>query len=104
MYSAFEDLHASSKCRHNYSVPVGHFLPGHLPFYTPPPRLTFIQLGTDIQEVLKVKSFSEPRLIVIVNKSNASLAQGFIAAEKELLFQIDNFSISEGIISLIATY
>ena len=32
------------------------------------------------------------------------LAQGFVAAEKELLFEIDNFSISEGIVSLIATY
>lgn len=65
---------------------------------------TFIQPGTDIQEVLKLKSFSEPRLIIFVNKSNPSLAQGFIAAEKELLFEIDNFSISEGIVSLIATY
>ena len=64
----------------------------------------FIQPGTDIQEVLKLKTFSESRLIIYVNKSNPSLAQGFIATEKELLFEIDNFSISEGIVSFIATY
>lgn len=53
----------------------------------------FMQPGTDIQEVLKGKTFSEPRLIIFVNKSNPSLslAQGFIAAENELLFEIDNF-------------
>ena len=41
MYSAFEDLHASSKINVAIIIqfPVGHFLPGHLPFYTPPPRL-----------------------------------------------------------------
>ena len=44
-------------------------------------HVNFIQPGTDIQEVLKLKSFSEPRLIIFVNKSNPSLAQGFIAAE-----------------------
>ena len=32
------------------------------------------------------------------------LAQGFIVAEKELLFEIANFSISEGIVSLMAAY
>ena len=64
---------------------------------------TFSQPGTDIQEVLNLKGFSEPRLIIFVNKSNPSLAQGFIAAEKELLFEIDNFLISEGIVSIIAT-
>ena len=64
--------------------------------------ITLIQPGTDIQVVLKLKT--EPRLIIFVNKSNPMLAQGFVAAEKELLFEIDNFSISEGIVSLIATY
>ena len=66
--------------------------------------LYLIQPGTDIQEVLKLKTFLEPCLIIFVNKSNPTLAQGFVAAEKELLFEIDNFSISEGIVSLIATY
>ena len=36
MYSAFEDLQNVAII---IQFPVGHFLPGHLPFYTPPPRL-----------------------------------------------------------------
>ena len=31
-------------------------------------------------------------------------AQGFIVAEKDVLFEVDGFNLLEGIISLIATY
>ena len=39
-----------------------------------------------------------------MNKANPSLTQGFVAAEKELLFEVSDFTVTEGIISLIATY
>lgn len=67
-----------------------------------PPSLK--QAGTYIQNVLKGKVYTEPRLIIFVNKTNPSLTQGFIAAERELLFEVNEFSIAEGIISLLATY
>lgn len=67
----------------------------------------FMQPGTDIQEVLKVKTFSEPRLIIFVNKSNPthhSVWLKGLSRQRTNSFSKDNFSISEGIISLIATY
>ena len=58
----------------------------------------------DVQSVLKEKAYTEPRLLIFLNKANPSLTQGFVAAEKELLFEVSDFTVTEGIISLIATY
>lgn len=54
--------------------------------------------------MLKEKAYTEPRLVIFLNKANPSLTQGFVAAEKELLFEVSDFTVTEGIISLIATY
>ena len=54
--------------------------------------------------MLKGKAYTEPRLLIFLNKANPSLTQGFVAAEKELLFEVSDFAVTEGIISLIATY
>ena len=41
-----------------------------------------------------------------MDKSNltSAHAQGFIIAEKEMLFEIPSFTVAEGIISILATY
>ena len=63
-----------------------------------------LQPGTELQEVLKEKAFSEPRLIIFVNEQDMKNAQGFIIAEKQVLFEVDSFTLTDGLISLIASY
>ena len=57
----------------------------------------------DVQIVLKEKWFPEPRLIIFADVGS-STAQGFIVAEKQILFEVDDFSVIKGITCLIVTY
>ena len=43
----------------------------------------------------------EPRLVIFTNGENS---QGYVVAEKEVIFEVDGFSVLEGLISLIASY
>lgn len=63
-----------------------------------------LQPGTNIQTVLKQKWFTEPRLVIFANKSDLTTAQGFVCAEKLLFFEVTEFSVISGIVSLIAAY
>ena len=67
--------------------------------------LQFImQPGTSLDVVLHEKSFPEPRLIIFSDENRVREAQAFIIAEKEVLFEIDSFSVCDALISLIAAY
>ena len=69
------------------------------------PSLQFImQPGTSLDVVLHEKSFPEPRLIIFSDENRVKEAQAFIIAEKEVLFEIDNFSVCDALTSLIAAY
>ena len=63
-----------------------------------------MQSGTSLDVVLHGKSFPEPRLIIFSDENRVKEAQAFISAEKEVLFEIDNFSVCDALISLIAAY
>ena len=54
-----------------------------------------------LQHILNEKVFNEPRLIMFKNGLNP---QGLIVAEKTELFEVDQFTISVGMISLLAAY
>lgn len=54
--------------------------------------------------ILKDKTFPEPRLAIFCTEGSGEAMQGFITAEKSITLDIDDFSISEGILSLIALY
>ena len=45
----------------------------------------------------------EPRLIIFTDEKRLRF-EGIIASEKEVLIKIDNFSILDGLVTLIATY
>lgn len=55
----------------------------------------------DLEIVAAEKGFPEPRLLLIKQEK---MHQGFIIAEKEILFEVDNFSIVDGITTLLASY
>ena len=55
----------------------------------------------DLDDIIKTKAFPEPRLIIL--KSNSAM-QGFIATEESVVFEVDDFTVIEGITSYIATY
>ena len=58
-----------------------------------------------MQGILKENVFPEPRLVVLsAEKGNWNCVQGFVVVERELMFKVENFSMLEGIVSLIATY
>ena len=63
-----------------------------------------MQPGTSLDVVLHEKSFPEPRLIIFSDENRVKEVQAFIIAEKEVLFEIDNFSVCDALISLIAAY
>ena len=46
----------------------------------------------------------EPRLVIFVNEQDIRNAQGFIIAEKQVLFEVDSFTLTDGLLSLIASY
>ena len=43
-------------------------------------------------------------MVFSAEKGNWNRAQGFVVVERELMFKVENFSMLEGIVSLIATY
>ena len=47
------------------------------------------------------KGFPEPRLLMIGQDKNR---QGFIVAEKQVLLEVEDFSILEGLITLLCSY
>ena len=50
-------------------------------------------------------TYSEPRLVLFLSDSeDAAISQGLIVAEKNILFEITDFSIIDGLISHLATY
>lgn len=55
----------------------------------------------DLDDIMKTKAFPEPRLIIL--KTNSAM-QGFIVTEESVVFEVDDFTVIEGITSLIATY
>ena len=48
-----------------------------------------------------MKAFSEPRHVVFLTEDNVQNGQGFVIAEKTILYEVDNFSVCEGIVALI---
>lgn len=93
MHFYFVNMHGGSEgeeIRHLWS----HIVKTHFIF--------LLQPGTELQEILEEKTFSEPRLIIFTNEQDA--AQGFIVAEKQVLFEVEGFTVVEGLISLIASY
>ena len=54
--------------------------------------------------MLQEKVFAEPRLIIFVSMAHPEAAQGFVIAEKEILLQINNFTVIRELIILIAIY
>ncbi len=63
-----------------------------------------MQHGISIADVLKTNSFTEPRLVIFTSKIENSSTQGFILAEKTLFFEVPEFTVVNGIVSLIAAY
>ena len=63
-----------------------------------------MQPGTAIEEIYNMKSFPEPRLIIFAQKQDIKEAQRFIVAEKQILFEVDSFTVVDGLVSLIASY
>ena len=51
--------------------------------------------GTNVEDLLKQKGFPEPRLIIF---------EGFVVAEKRILYKIDDFTILKGMTQLSAAY
>ena len=59
-----------------------------------------LQAGTDMAEILKKPAFAEPRLVIFRGDS----PQGFVVAEKEIVFEVTQFCVCDGIVSLLASY
>ena len=51
--------------------------------------------------MLNEKTFNEPRLAVF---RGGSRDQGYIVAEKAMLFEVTDFNVTEGLVSLLASY
>ena len=51
-----------------------------------------------------MKVFPEPRLLIFARQGTMEGAKGLVAAEKHVLFEIDDFTVIKGLILLIATY
>lgn len=60
--------------------------------------------STDIDTVIVDSSFPEPRLVLFEGDTGSTITQGFIVAEKNVIFEITNFSVFEGLVLLLATY
>ena len=43
-----------------------------------------------------MKVFPEPRLLIFARESSMEESKGLVAAEKQVLFEIDNFTITTG--------
>lgn len=68
--------------------------------------MKFNQSTRDIDEVISENTFSEPRLVLFITdlSSDDIISQRFIVAEKNLVFKVTNFTIEEGLVSLLAAY
>ena len=51
-----------------------------------------------------MKVFLEPRVLIFIRESGMEDSKGFVVAEKQVLFEIDNFTITTGLTSLPAAY
>ena len=51
-----------------------------------------------------MKVFPEPRLLIFTRESSMEESKGLVAAEKQVLFEIDNFTITTGLTLLLAAY
>ena len=61
--------------------------------------------GTELEVVLKEKNFPEPWIIFVNDQlQEAKNAQGFIIAEKQVVFEVDTFTLVDGLTSLLASY
>lgn len=51
-------------------------------------------------------TFSEPRLIMFRSDDGTTeeISQGFVVSEKNIVFEITNYSVIDGLISLLASY
>ena len=50
-----------------------------------------------------MKVFPEPRLLIFARQGTMEGAKGLVAAEKHVLFEIDDFTVIKGLTLLIAT-
>ena len=51
-----------------------------------------------------MKVFPEPRLLIFARQGTMKNAKGLVAAEKQVLFKIDDFTVIKGLTLLIAAY
>ena len=51
-----------------------------------------------------MKVFPEPRLLIFARQGTMKNAKGLVAAEKQFLFEIDDFTVIKGLTLLIAAY
>ena len=51
-----------------------------------------------------MKVFPEPRLLIFARQGTMKNAKGLVAAEKQVLFEIDDFTVIKGLTLLIAEY
>ena len=49
-----------------------------------------------------MKVFPEPRLLIFARESSMEESKGLVAAEKQVVFEIDNFTITTGLTLLLA--
>ncbi len=62
-----------------------------------------MQLGTDIESVVREKSFPEPRL-AFFGTDEVDHLQAFVVAEGRIVLEVTEISVVDSIISLIASY
>ena len=63
------------------------------------------QSSTDINTVVLENTYSEPRLVLFLSDSeNTDISQGLLVAEKNVLHEITDFTVIDGLISLLAAY
>ena len=62
------------------------------------------QIGANLDDIFKEKVFPEPRLLIFVDEGHPEKATGCLVVEKNVMYKILEFSVIEGIISLIAGY
>ena len=54
----------------------------------------------DIDSLITEKALSEPQLVIL---GHGEGTQGFTVSEKQILLEVDEFNIPEGLITLICT-
>ena len=57
-----------------------------------------------MDQVLQENSFPEPRLVMFLQEETMKNGQGYIIAERNILFEVHNYSVLNGISSLLAAY